>query len=97
MIEKNEKLLDVFDVKFKHLLVLYENLQQENASLRGLLSEKEAELAEMKRGLEDLNGRYRNLKSARILSVNDDELRDTKQRLARLVREVDKCIKLLGE
>ena len=52
MIEKNEKLLDAFDVKFKHLLVLYENLQQENASLRGLLSEKEAELAEMKRGFE---------------------------------------------
>ena len=40
---------------------------------------------------------YTNLKTARIISINDNELRDTKQRLARLVREVDKCIALLNE
>ena len=40
---------------------------------------------------------YTNLKTARILSINDNELRDTKQRLAKLVREVDKCIALLNE
>ena len=34
---------------------------------------------------------------ARILSIQDNELRDTKQRLVRLVREVDKCIALLNE
>ena len=36
-------------------------------------------------------------KNARILSINDNDLRDTKQRLAKLVREVDKCIALLNE
>ena len=40
---------------------------------------------------------YANLKSARIISINDNELKDTRQRLMKLVREVDKCIALLNE
>ena len=97
MTEEDKLLLNTFEVKFKHLLFLYRKLRQENASLRRLLSEKDAEMSDVKDSLENLEERYRNLKNARILSVNDGELRDTKQRLAKLVREVDKCIKLLGE
>ena len=47
--------------------------------------------------LRQLEAKYINLKNARILSINDNDLRDTKQRLAKLVREVDKCIALLNE
>ena len=34
---------------------------------------------------------------AQLECINDNDLRDTKQRLAKLVREVDKCIALLNE
>ena len=47
--------------------------------------------------IKELETRYANLKMARMISVNDDEIRDTKQRLTRLVREVDKCIALLNK
>lgn len=97
MTEEDKKLLDIFDGKLKHLLFLYEKLQEENASLRKLLSDKENELVGMKNSLKDLEVRYADLQSARILSVHDNELRDTKTRLAKLVREVDKCIALLSE
>lgn len=78
-------------------MFLYEELKQENVSLRELLSEKEEELLQVKNSRKELEEKYTNLKMARILSINDNELRDTKQRLARLVREVDKCIALLNE
>ena len=71
-------------------MFLYDELKKENVSLRQLLSQKEASRKE-------LEEQYTNLKMARIISINDSELRDTKQRLARLVREVDKCIALLNE
>ena len=37
---------------------------------------------------------YANLKSARIISINDNELKDTRQRLMKLVREVDRNVSL---
>ena len=44
-----------------------------------------------------LEVRYTNLKMARTISIHDKDINDTKQRLSRLVREVDKCIALLNE
>lgn len=78
-------------------MFLYEELKQENVSLRTLLAQKEEEIKQIKNSQKDLEDKYTNLKMARILSINDNELRDTKQRIARLVREVDKCIALLNE
>lgn len=97
MTEDDKKLLNNFEGKLRHLIFLYEKQKQENLSLRTLLSKKEEEIRQMENSRKELEEKYTNLKTARILSINDNELRDTKQRLARLVREVDKCIALLNE
>ncbi len=97
MTEEDKNLLNTFDGKLKRLLFLFEKLKEENASLRKLLSEKENEIEAVKNSLKEVEARYADLKAARILSVHDNELRDTKQRLAKLVRDVDKCIALLSE
>ena len=78
-------------------MYLYKELKKENATLKPLLSEKEEEIARMADSQKELEARYTNLKMARMISINDNELRDTKQRLSKLVREVDKCIALLNE
>lgn len=97
MTEEDKKVLYTFEGKLRHFMYLYEELKQENASLRQLLSEKEEQLANSLKSYQELESNYTNLKAARILSINDNELKDTKQRLAKLVREVDKCIALLNE
>lgn len=97
MTDEDKKLLTAFEGKFRHFLFLYEELKKENESLKALLAEKEAELIMTENSRKQLEVGYANLKAARIISVNDNELRDTKQRLARLVREVDKCIAMLSE
>lgn len=97
MTEDDKKLLNNFEGKLRHFIFLYEKQKQENLSLRTLLSKKEEEIRQMENSRKELEEKYTNLKAARILSINDNELRDTKQRLARLVREVDKCIALLNE
>lgn len=78
-------------------MYLYNELKKENTSLKQLLFEKEEEIACMVDSRKELEARYTNLKMARMISINDNELRDTKQRLSKLVREVDKCIALLNE
>ena len=97
MTEEDKKLLNTFEGKLRHFMYLYEELKQENASLRQLLAEKEVEISELQNSRKELEVRYTNLKMARTISIHDKDINDTKQRLSRLVREVDKCIALLNE
>ncbi|MDD6891055.1 MAG: hypothetical protein PUD47_03035 [Bacteroidales bacterium] len=97
MTDEDKKRLNTFEGKLRHLLYLYDEEKKKNAALKKLLAEKEAELQRVDNSRKELEASYTYLKAARIVSINDNELRDTKQRLARLVREVDKCIALLNE
>ena len=97
MTEEDKKQLNTFEGKLKHLIFLYQELKDENASLRQLVRDKEVEIERVENSRKDLEAQYTHLKMARIISVQDNEVRDTKQRLARLVREVEKCIALLNE
>ena len=97
MTEEDKKLLNTFEGKLRHLLLLYEEVKKENASLRELLAEKDNEILRMENSRKELEVRYTNLKMARTISIHDKDINDTKQRLSRLVREVDKCIALLNE
>ena len=49
---------------------------------------------ELKRELEVS---YTNLKTATAITLNGSDVKETKLRLSKLVREVDKCIALLNE
>lgn len=97
MTEEERKLLGSFEGKMQHLMYLYRNLKKENQRLVQLLAEKEKEILKVQDECLVLKDNYTNLKQARIISANDNELKDTRQRLSRLVREVDKCIALLNE
>lgn len=78
-------------------MYLHDELKQENATLKQLLAEKEEELKRVEDSRKELEAAYTNLKMARTISIHDKDISDTKQRLSRLVREVDKCIALLNE
>ncbi len=97
MTEEDKRLLNTFEGKMRNLMYLFEEQKKEIATLRQLLVKKEAEIARMEESRKELESKYANLKTARIISINDNELRDTKKRLGDLVREVDKCIALLNE
>lgn len=97
MTEDDKRLLNTFEGKLRHLFFLYQELKKENAELKDIISQKDARIQVLEDSIDELEVRYRNLKMARMISVNDSEIRDTKQRIAKLVREVDKCIALLNE
>ena len=86
-----------FEGKLRHVLFLYDEEKKENAILKQSIADKDSEIQVLLSKIKELETRYANLKMARMISVNDNEIRDTKQRLTRLVREVDKCIALLNK
>lgn len=97
MTEEDKKLLSTFEARLRHLMYLHDELKRENAEIKQLLEEKEEEVARLRSDYNELEVVYANLKIAKTISLTDSEVKDTKQRLSKLVREVDKCIALLNE
>ena len=97
MTEEGDKLLNDIEARLRHLAYLREELKRENEGLKETLEAKERELEQMREEYEALQASYTNLRQARIIAARESEVGDTKQRLSKLVREVDKCIALLNE
>ena len=96
MTKEEEKALHTFETRLRQLILAYQELKKENTELWDLVAQKEGELEAMKVEVNLHKQNYANLKLAKMIEVNDSELKDAKQRLAKLVRDVDKCIALLN-
>ncbi|MGD9557328.1 MAG: hypothetical protein AB7V25_09950 [Mangrovibacterium sp.] len=96
MTEQDQILLDDFKAKLRLLIHRYDRLKAEKKQLEDQLEGLKNEIA----GLKDANGKlliqYENLKISRVLSVSDDEKQQAKQRINKIVREIDKCIAQLN-
>lgn len=97
MTDDGKQLLSTFETRLRHLLYLHEVQKQENAELKRQLEETEEARKQVQADYEELAQRYKDLKTATAISLNGNDVRETKARLSRLVREVDKCIALLNE
>ena len=96
MTEEDKKLISTFEARLRHLLYEYQQLKQKNEELKEVIRKKDETIEEIQSNYKSLDTKYANLKLAKIISINDSEAKDTKQRLSKLVREVDKCIALLN-
>ena len=97
MTEEAKKLLSTFEARLRHLIYLHDELKRENAELKQLLEEEKKENERILAEYKALETSYTNLKTATAISLNGSDVKETKLRLSKLVREVDKCIALLNE
>ena len=85
-----------FESEVRQLLDGYKKQQEELQTLRVLLSSKDEEIGRLQTSIRSYERAYSNLKTARMLEVSDGDIRTAKLRITRLVREVNKCIRLLS-
>lgn len=88
MTPEEEIILKRFETRTRQLILQYQDMRQENELLR-------QQVDNMKQELESVKKNYANLKMARMIDINDLDMKDAKGRLSKLIREVDKCIALL--
>lgn len=95
MTENDRTIMATFEAKL-HLLV-YEYTQKEEAvkELSRTLEEKENSLKELQLRCSALEKSYNDLKQARIITLSNEGIDETKERISRLVREIDRCIESL--
>ena len=97
MTEEEKKLLNSFETQLRHLIYLHDELKRENAELKKLLENEKLKNEKVQAQYDELEVSYTNLKTATAISLNGSDVKETKLRLSKLVREVDKCNALLNE
>ena len=94
-LEKN--LLIEFKVKVKQMIAKHEKLKQEKDQLLGKIGNLEETNQQLQQENQVLEQKYENLKLGKMLVATDDGNKDAKNRIQKLVREIDKCIALLNQ
>ena len=96
MTEQDQILLDDFKAKLRLFIKRHNSLLNENQELADQAKFLKEELAQLKSENEGLVKKYDDLKVAKVLSVNDSDKIQMKQRINKIVREIDKCIAQLN-
>ena len=97
MTHDDEKRFDIFEEKLRLLIEQHTALKAENEALKKRLVDAGEALAMSNSENELLQESYRNLKAGRVLEgIDPIDVDGTRERLARLVREVDQCIALIN-
>ena len=95
MTENDRIALTDFEGKLHRLLHEYKQKEELNRELSLKLEEKENSLKELQMRCTALEKSYNDLKQARIISLSDTAVGETKERISKLVREIDRCIESL--
>lgn len=93
----NEKILAQFAARIQQLILQYKDIKKENAELYAMIEGQEEKIKTLEEHLSQAQNDYQSLKIARMIEVSDVDVEKAQQRLAKLIRDVNKCITLLSE
>lgn len=96
MTESQKELLAVFEIRMRDLVALCEEQKCEIKKLTFMLDQEQQEVQHAKQEIQALKIKYANLLTAHVASAEEGDVKNARERLLKLVREVDKCIALLN-
>ena len=95
--DAKEKTLATFSARVRQLLFQYQELKKENNELYAMVDEREKKIKLLESQVAQKQAEYNSLKTAKMLEITDGDIDGAKKQVAKLIREVNKCITLLSE
>ena len=92
---KNEQTLSTFETRVRQMILRFQELKEENAELYQMVDKNEQDIKALQGQLAQATNDYNALKMARMIEITDSDLQGAKERLSKLIREVNKCISML--
>ena len=89
----NEKTLATFETRLRQMLLRFQELKKENGELSQLLETNKKTVVQLQEQLNQKQSDYDSLKMAKMIEITDGNLDGAKERLSKLIREVNKCIR----
>ena len=93
----NEKALSSFETRIRQMILRFQELKKENADLYKMVEKNEEDLNQLRQKLEQQQSDYDSLKMAKMIEISDGDLAGAKERLSKLIRDVNKCIAILSD
>ncbi|WP_028897698.1 hypothetical protein [Prevotella sp. HUN102] len=93
----NEKALNTFATRVRQMILHYQEMKKENDELYSLVDQRDEEIKRLQAQLKQSQSDYNSLKMAKMLEISDGDMESAQKRLAKLIRDVNKCITLLSE
>ena len=94
---QNEKVLATFQTRVRQMILRFQEIKKENKELHALVIKQENAIASLKNQLNQAEHDYQSLKMAKMMEITDKDLEGAKARLAKLIRDVNKCIAVLSD
>ena len=79
------------------LLQRFQELKKENADLYAMVEKNEQDMKALQAKLAQADDDYNALKMAKMMEITDGDLESAKARVAKLIRDVNKCIAILSD
>jgi len=97
MTNRYEELISAFEKRLRKLISEYTSLLDQNKKLKAELDRKQTDLMIAHQEILELRKNYDHLQIARTMGGSEAERTESKQKISKMVREIDKCLALLDE
>ena len=92
-----EQTLTTFETRVRQMILRFQELKKENEDLQALVAKNEQDIKDLQAKLAQTDNDYQALKTAKMIEITDGDLEQAKARLAKLIRDVNKCIAVLSD
>ncbi|MGN0281556.1 MAG: hypothetical protein ACI4B3_04550 [Prevotella sp.] len=92
-----EETLATFESRVRQMILQFQSLKEENKELYAMLEKSEEDNKQLNSQLNEVRRQFDAYKAAKMIEIADGDLEATKARLAKLIRDVNKCITLLTD
>jgi predicted nucleic acid-binding Zn-ribbon protein len=92
----NEKALTIFETRVRQMILRFQELKKENESLAARVAKSEQDIKDLQALLTQADNDYQSLKMAKMMEITDGDLEKSKARIAKTIREVNKCITIIS-
>ncbi|HCN54012.1 MAG TPA: hypothetical protein DIS88_09540 [Prevotella sp.] len=95
--DTDERTLNQFATRVRQMILQYKDIEKENNELYAMVDERDAKIRQLEERLTQAENDYNSLKMAKMVEISDGDIELSRKKLAKLIRDVDKCITLLSE
>ena len=93
----NEKTIAAFETRIRQMILRFQELKKENNDLYAMIEKNEQDIKQLQAKLDQGQNDYNSLKMAKMIEITDGHLDGAKERLSKLIRDVNKCIAILSD
>lgn len=91
------KSIDLFTTRVRQMILQYNELKEQNSTLNATIDEQAARISKLEAQIVQMSNDYNSLKMARMVEITNGDMESAQKKLAKLIRDVDKCITLISE